>query len=435
MLSHRYLPKVLLLAGLLLSLCIFAASGEQLHEAHLPALDNTPPLVKQTIEKAYENLVSGKQSADDWGEYGKILYANRLRSEAIPALQNARSLDPENHVWPYLLAYITLLDSSDKTIAYIEAAYKLKPSSLDVCYLLAETYASVGELDRAISAIQKAYELAPDNLYTNYYYAQLLMTDRQYAASKKYMLKAAQLAPTSSRIRARLLQIAKYTDIDQSLIPSASQATDEGDIVYPSSIKAETLSRSRLPANMHEIARMYMRNHKWRKAEHLYSLLKQHYNLTVEGKSNYAMVLTILRRYDEAEKIFNELIQEYPDITVYRLGLANLQFITRKPDAGANYQWVLDHAGKDNLKSRALHGLGIIAAGEGNLSRGRDLLQQAVKINSSSAEMRIDLIRVYADLKQFDQAFQQLAEAEKLGMHIPAGFRNRLERARQTGKK
>lgn len=433
MLSHRYIPKVLLLTGLLLSTCSFAATEVNLQEAHLPALDNTPPLVNETIEKAYQNLVSGKQSADDWGEYGKLLYANRMRSDAILAFQNAHSLDPENHVWPYLLADMTLLDSSDKTITYIEAAYKLKPSSLDVCYLLAETYASVGDLDRAISAIAKAYELAPDNLYTNYYYAQLLMTDRQYAASKKYMLKAAQLAPTSSRIRARLLQIAKYTDIDKSLIPPASQATDDGDIVYPSKIKAEALTRSRLPANMSEAARMYLRTHQWRKAEQILNLLSQHYTMTAEKKSVYALVLTVLHQYEKAEKLFNELIRQYPDKTEYRLGLANLLFMNHKPEAGTHYQWVLEHADTDNIKSRALQGLGRIAASEGDLYRGRDLLQQAVKINSSSAGMHMDLIRIYADLKQFDQAFQQLAEAEKLGIHIPSQLKYQLEQSRHAG--
>jgi len=432
MLAHRFIPKVLLLTGLLLSTCSFAATEVKRQEAQLPALDNTQPLVKETIEKAYQNLISGKQSADDWGEYGKLLYANRIRSEAVLAFQNARSLDPENHVWPYLLADMSLLDSSDKTITYIEAAYKLKPSSLDVCYLLAESYASVGDLDRAISAIAKAYELAPDNLHTNYYYAQLLMTDRQYAASKKYMLKAAKLAPTSSRIRARLLQIAKYTDIDKSLIPPASQATDDSDIVYTSKIKVEALTRSRLPDIMGEVARMYLRNQQWQKAEQILSLLNQHYTMTAEKKSVYALVLTELHQYEKAEKLFNELTSQYPDKIEYRLGLANLFFMNHKPEARAHYQWVLEHADTDALKSTALQRLGRIAASEGDLSASRDLLQQALKINSKSAGIHRDLIMTYARLKQFDQALQQLDEAEKLGIRIPSQLKNQLEQSRRT---
>lgn len=431
--SRGYTSKILLLTGLLLSSCLFDVSAEQLHEAHLPALDRVPPLVDETINRAYENLVSGKQSADDWGEYGKVLFANRIRNEAILAFQNAHALDADNYVWSYLLAYLTLLDSSDKTIDYIEAAYKLEPSSLDVCYLMAEAYAAVGELDKAISAIEKAWRLAPDNLYINYYYAQLLMTARQYSASKKYMLKAAKLAPSSSRIRASLLQISKHTDIDQSLIPSAAQASNEEDIVYPSMIKKEALTRSRLPGNMTELALMYLRTHQWRQAEQILSLLNQHYTMTADSKSIYALVLTVLHQYDEAEKLFNELIGQYPEKAEYRLGLANLHFMNRKPEAGSHYQWVLDHAGTDTLKSRALHGLGRIAAKEGDLPRSRELIEQAVKINSTSAEMQRDLIMTYASLKQFDKAFQQLAEAEKLGIHIPSRFSSHLEKLRQTG--
>jgi tetratricopeptide (TPR) repeat protein len=436
MLSHGYIAKVLLLSALLLSSCIFAASAEQLHEVHLPALDKVPPLVNETVSKAYESLVSSKQSADDWGEYGKVLFANRIRSEeAVLAFKNAYTLEPENYVWPYLIAYLIFLDSSDETIDYIEAAYKLNPSSLDVCYLMAEVYASAGEMDKAISAIEQAWKLAPDNLYINYYYGQLLMATRQYAASKKYMLKAAQLAPTSSRIRASLLQIAKYTDIDESLIPSASQASNENDIVYLSRIKAEALTRSRTPANMTGLARRYMRTHQWRKAEQILILLNQYYTMTADDTSNYALVLTVLHQYDEAEKLFNELIQQYPDKTKYRLGLANLLFMNHKPEAGTHYQWVLDHAGTDTLKSRALLGLGRIAASEGDLFRSRDLLIQAVKLNSTSAEMHRDLIKVYADLKQFDEAFQQVEQAEKLGITIPPGFRKHLEQAHQAGRK
>jgi tetratricopeptide (TPR) repeat protein len=154
--------------------------------------------------------------------------------------------------------------------------------------------------------------------------------------------------------------------------------------------------------------------------------------MTAEKKSVYALVLTELHQYEKADKLYNELIKEYPDNIEYRLGLANLLFMNHKPQARAHYQWVLEHADTDAIKSRALQRLGRIAASEGDLSRSRDLLQQALKLNSKSAGIHRDMIVTYTRLKQFDQALQQLEDAEKLGIRIPSRLKNELEESRRT---
>ena len=63
------------------------------------------------------------------------------------------------------------------------------------------------------------------------------------------------------------------------------------------------------------------------------------------------------------------------------------------------------------------------------------MLQQAAEINGTSAQIHIDLIKLYVDLKQFDQAFSQLAEAEKLDIPIPDGLKKHIEKRRQAGAK
>ena len=427
----KYSTGLLFFLSTGLSSVVMATNSLSIYQTLLPPLDKAPKLVRQNIEQKYSAVTKDKQSAIAWGEYGKTLLANRLPEESRQALLNAHQLDPNNYEWPYFLAYISELEQPAESVQLAEKALKLNSSSADVYYLLASAYTALGKIEKSLLYIDQAYKLAPDNLAINFLHGQLLMNNKKYTESKPHILKAMKLAPTSSKVRATLLQLSKFISINDNLIPSSEEANIEENIVYSSTLMNDVLTQSLYPENLSLNAKRYMREQRWHAAERNFQLLEKYYDLTEAGQADYALVLTTVLKYGQAEDRYRKLINQSPGNLHYRLSMGNLLLMNRKPEATQHYQWLLDHSKNSEYKSKALQGLGRIAAGSGDLNKGLNLLTQAIKLNEKSADMHMDLVRVYADLKQFEKAFFHLNEAQKLGMDISSSFKSQLEIARK----
>ena len=361
-----------------------------------------------------------------------------MQVSAIPVIEALLAKEPNNYAWPYLLAYISYSPDSqgdDKLREYIDQAYRLKPDSLDVLYLLAEIAISTGDMDTALSASKKAAEMAPENAAVRYLRGLLLLTAKRYEESKTHLLKAMGLAPESAKIRASLLQLSKFTRIAPDAIPSAETASNMEDVGYTGELMATILSRSLYPRNLSARAGRAMYEQRWADAADAFALLKQHYDLNEKGMAEYANALTILQRYDEAEAIYRELIaDDSPGRVKHRLGLAQLLFMNRKPEASVHYEWIRANAGIDAEKALAYQGLARIAASQGKLEAGRQLLLKALKLDSDQAVFHLDLMRIYADLRDFGKAFEHLATAETMGVKVNPALKARLQQAQQANR-
>lgn len=418
-----------------LPMLLFAANNH-LHAVSLPALDKRPALVQKVIKESYQPTLTIKDSAAIWGEYAMTLMANGIRDEAIPALQNAHTLDPKNYRWPYLIAFSLLEDSGEKALKYALIAQKIKPDAIDVLYLMAQSYESVGDVKAAINVLQKTAKLAPENAAINYLLGQLLFTAKEYEKSKQYLIKTSQLAPSSKKVKDSLVRLSRLVKIEKTLLARLEKtAKNDADITYKSDVFFDVLSRSRMPQNLSMAASMNMRSRNWAAAESQFSMLEKYYSLSDQGLADYALVLTVMQKYGQAEDRYKVLIKKNPKDLRIRLSLADLLFMNRKISAETHYQWLLENATSNAYKSEALQGLGRMAASNGDLKGALKLLKQAVKLNAKSSDMQIDLVRIYADMKDFDKAFFHLAEAEKLGGQVDRNFKARLKHAQEQSSR
>jgi tetratricopeptide (TPR) repeat protein len=401
-------------------------------EPKLPSLPkNTPVLVDRIVRDAYQKCLSNSSSAIAWGEYGKTLLMNGYKHDSVYAFQGAYRLDDKNYRWPYLIAYALIDDSAEEALKFVTEAAGLNNQSIDVMFLQARAYEAVGEIEKAVALLTQVVKRAPNDAAVNYLLGQLLLALRRYQESKPYLLKAMRLSPASAKTRASLLSLSNFTDIEKQLIPAADKVNSDRDITFASKLVNEMLPLSRLPWSIGIMANRYMHQKNWQAAETRFGMLEEYYDIKPADLANYAVVLTVLQKYELAEEKYKIAIKQAPKELSYRLGLADLLFLNRKPEAKSRYQWLLSNSVSDEYKSEGLQGLGRIAASKGDLKKGLQLLTQATKLNSKSADMQMDLVRIYADMKQFDKAYDHLANAERLGMKVDGQFKMMLDRARE----
>lgn len=429
----RYFLLIVFLLGI--SAVLPAAGATEARPGFEPKLPPSHKIMPVPVEKivraAYQKCLSNKKSSTAWGEYGKSLLINGYKNESVHAFKGAHRLDKTDYRWSYLVAFALIDNSAEEALKYVNEAASLNDRSVDVLYLQAQVYEAVGDIKQAIGILGKAVKIVPNDAAVNYLLGQLLLSDRRYQDSRPHLLKAIQLVPTSANARASLLRLSNFVNIDKDLIPAPDKVNSDHDIRYISKAIREMLPLSRLSHDIGFKANRYMRQKNWLAAEEQFRMLEQYYDLKSEGLADYAVVLTVLQKYDQAEEKYRALIKQSPQKPSYRLALADLLFLNRKPEAESGYQWLVSNSVSNEYKSEGLQGLGRIASSKGDLKKGLQLLIEATKLNNKSSVMQMDLVRIYADLKEFDKAFRHLANAERLGMKVDDRFKMMLGKAMQ----
>lgn len=137
-----------------------APASAQLLPVPEPSLDGMDGAVRRQLTEARAELdvLAGRPGADaarlaeSYGDLGRLYLAYDLPAPAEACLANARRLEPENVLWPYLLGVLYQKDRRvDDALASFEAALALDPDDLAILIRLGQV-----QLERAEPAKAKA---------------------------------------------------------------------------------------------------------------------------------------------------------------------------------------------------------------------------------------------------------------------------------------
>lgn len=401
----------------------------------LPTLDQSTPLVIQVIKETHQAVLARPNATHTWGEYGMALAANGFMDDSVVALENAYRLDPQEPKWLQLLASGLNFLSDDRDLLFIEKLEALGSRSADAKFTASLVYEAHGQLERAVSALKQALKEKPDQHALNYLLGQRLYTLKRYDESRNYLLKAMKVLPTSARIRASLLKLSNHILIAPELIPEMQNAQDQREISYSPDLEVEAIKKySRQEKVLNYRTLESIRTRDWVTAKQQLAWLDEYYQLPTAGRVMYAQTLTALGEYEAAEEQYRHLLHENRTNQQARLALADLLFVTQKPEAEIHYQWLLTNSNSGNIKAEALQGLGKLAARKGNLEEALKQLTAALALNSRSATFHFDIAPIYAGLKRFSEARRHVQQAQSLGMIIPPSLKEMLDRAEQQHK-
>jgi tetratricopeptide (TPR) repeat protein len=132
-------------------------------ELALPSLTGADPAVVEAIEKARDEVLRQPTSAAARGHLGMVLLANAFVQDAAPHLEQAARLDPEQPLWPYLLA-ISMEADPDRAIELLRRSADLAESTNFTPRLaLGEMYVQEARLDEAEHAFGQVASQRPDD--------------------------------------------------------------------------------------------------------------------------------------------------------------------------------------------------------------------------------------------------------------------------------
>src|SRR4051812_4906342 len=146
-------PRIsVFIAALIVCVAVFIVLKKgKTASADIPKISvaNLPANRKAIIEKARHELES-EESADTWGQYGRVLRAFDFNTQALQCFKTAHSLDPKNPRWPYFISRILRADDPAESLRWLKQTVELTGNKPEAPrYYLAKTLAETGRIDEA----------------------------------------------------------------------------------------------------------------------------------------------------------------------------------------------------------------------------------------------------------------------------------------------
>jgi len=186
----------------------------------------------------------------------------------------------------------------DEALVHLQAAFHIYPDDLATGMAISQIYLASGRPAEAEKVIASMLERAPDQRGLNYSYAQVLTKLGRGAESIKYLERAVEVDPTFG------LAIQQLVDVYQS----TSQWQKAADVLQPL-INDE-------PTNLdfqRQQGYFYLRAGMSEKARARFAALLAADPKDTRAQYYLAESLSDLERYDEAEKLYRQLLEKTPD--------------------------------------------------------------------------------------------------------------------------
>ena len=121
-------------------------------------LSNTAAPVGMLIESAREAVIRSPGSADQWGQLGVVLLAHELDAYAVPCLQQAVTLAPQNFRWTYYLGLAATAVDRSLAISSFTKACEIEPADSLAHARLGELLLTSGDVSGADRHLQHAIQ-------------------------------------------------------------------------------------------------------------------------------------------------------------------------------------------------------------------------------------------------------------------------------------
>jgi tetratricopeptide (TPR) repeat protein len=404
----------------------------------LPDLNNRPQAVRDLLQEAYAELSSHEASAEHWGKLGLMLNINDYPDAAMTALKQASNLEPNNPEWLTAIGLIHERSSDlEQAIANLSRAAELAPLHGELLFYLARLHEELGDYDQALELYNRTRKLVSqkDRGIVDFAIGSVQLNRGSYEESKQYLLRAGQELPDSTKVRGALLKLSSFLPIDSQHIPDASSAVNKGDVELPLPYEEEiALKYNRKKDFLHfYFYKLFREQRNIQKAGDVMDILYRYYADTLSEAEmiDYAFILSGRRQYDQASNLYHQAVQRFPSSTEAYLGLADLDFMHRRyREAAHNYQKAMDlGTASPQVEGRILQGLGRLASTRKDFRKSLELLHKASQAWPESGEIHFDLVRVYAELKDYRQAWRHVELAESKGTTIGPDFKAKLRLA------
>lgn len=320
----------------------------------------------------------------------------------------------------------------EDALTHLQAAFKINPDDIGTGMAVAQILLSTGRTAEAEKTLATLLERVPDQRALNYYYSQVLTKLGRGDESRQYLERAVQVDPTFGPAIMQLIEIyqknnewSKAADLMQPLI------SDD-------------------PANLdlqRQQAFFYLRAGLPEKARASFKALVEADPKDTRSLFYLAEALNDLEQFDEADKIYQKLLEKTPADADVLASYGLSQIAQRKFDeAGKTFKALLavpDLA--DNLQVLAKTQLAFIELQNGNyaaaLDQTRPILIFRDKPNAQAVNIALDALRRqkrYADAVTLLQplvekfASDPFVNARYVEMLLRAGDKDRARVAAST---
>ena len=156
-------------------------------EVPYPTLAEVEARVRQKIDEAHAAVGAAPGDAEARGRYGMVLDAHSFPVEASAAYREAARLDSDDVRWPYFLA--TLLEYQDplEALEWYERAIRIRPSYAPARIRYAQTLEAVGRDSEAEVQYRKAADLDPSDPLAPLGIGRLALADDRVEESVRYL--------------------------------------------------------------------------------------------------------------------------------------------------------------------------------------------------------------------------------------------------------
>lgn len=298
-------------------------------------------------------------SAAAWGKLAMNLDVHDLKREAASCYQQAAELDPTDFRWPYYCATMLAATGSPEALQWFKRSQVLKPDYTPVHVLYGQTLFNHGHLKEALEQFEWALRTDAKSTHAYLGLAQVALSQGDLQASRRYLLKAAEIDPKHGEVHGLLAEVYRRlnepekADREMRLAQQLPKVTSVPNPVYA------------------ELA-----------AEGVSAFWYEKYGLTYLEK----------RLYAEAAREFTMALKAKPSAEAhYNLGFA-LQYLGKYEEAAQHYRAAL--ALRPTYRD-ALNHLAMVLFEMGRVEESIAYLEQAKRLYPAFAAVYLNLGTFY----------------------------------------
>ena len=262
------------------------------------ALDGLDPDVRNAITKSSDQAVAQPKSAQASGRLGMVLEAHTLYQSAALAYQRAVRLDPTDFAWRYYLALCLEKNSQlDAALASVSEGLRIHPDYAPAILERATLLLKLGRFAEGAATLEPFLANNPGSPLALYLLGRVRFAQQNFTAADDLYRRATQAWPAFGsawfglgETSKRLGRAAESEKDYQRAESHKDQYPPSGDELYSQMIKLATGIENRLAA-----ARKLLDN----------------------------------RQFDQASRLYKEVLQQYPDNLDC---LVNLLYIAQYPN-------------------------------------------------------------------------------------------------------
>jgi tetratricopeptide (TPR) repeat protein len=411
----------------------------------LPDVDLTDvdPDVRSLVESARVRVQKEPASSEAWGHLGQVLLGNGFEDAALPALERAGQLDPNQPRWPYLRGRRLWLSDRDRGRELLERAARLAersdPENVACKLLLVEVLAREGDHQRAMTLCREVLEQEPDNGLAHFFLGTGYLQLDDPKKSLAHLLRAADSPHARRRACTQLATVSLHLGdgaAAERFTRRAGELPPDEPAPDPYAAEFQALAAAR-QAKFVEAERLEGQGRLRESAR----LLRELSQTSPDLRSGVALGIALVKLGDNAgaEKVLSEALTKGASSPTGYYALALAQYSQAeslreqdKTKAAAEKYRQVEQSALATLADKPDHGPAHLFVGQARRRLGRfdeaiDSLRKAIACRPELVGHHLALGEALAEAGQLDEARKALRQAITLAH--PADPEGRQARA------